>query len=172
MYKKKRDDVIFGVKGARYGAVVRAFASHRCGSVSNPGVDAICGLSFVVGFLPCSERFFSGYSGFLLPQKPPLPNSNSTRNQVDTKNHFVDIQPPNHYLLFMHVQNCCFTNPIQFLCRSCCFRRCSVLVEPPSSRLNKMSHSESLSSVDSDDSEWNFIPGVAQNIRAKRPRRS
>ena len=25
---------------------------------------AICGLSFVVGSLPCSERFFSGYSGF------------------------------------------------------------------------------------------------------------
>ena len=71
----------------------------------------------------------------------------------------------------MHVQNYCFTNPIQFLCRSRCCRRCSVLVEPPSSRLNKMSHSESLSSVDSDDSEWNFIPGVAPNIRAKRPKK-
>ena len=71
----------------------------------------------------------------------------------------------------MHVQNYCFANPIQFLCRSRCCRRCSVLVKPPSSRLNKMSHSESLSSVDSDDSEWSFIPGVAPNIRAKRPKK-
>ena len=71
----------------------------------------------------------------------------------------------------MHVQNCCFANPIQFLCRSRCCRRCSVLVEPPSSRLNKMYQSESPSSVDSDDSEWNFISGVAPNIRAKRPKK-
>ena len=61
--------VIFGARGARDGAVVRALASHRCGSVSNPGVDAICGLSFVVGFLPCSKRFFSGYSGLSLSSK-------------------------------------------------------------------------------------------------------
>ena len=40
-------------------------------------------VEFVVGSLPCSERFFSGYSGFPSPQKPAFPNSNSTRNQVD-----------------------------------------------------------------------------------------
>ena len=40
-------------------------------------------VEFVVGSLPCSERFFSGYSGFPSPQKPTLPNSHSTRNQVD-----------------------------------------------------------------------------------------
>ena len=34
-------------------------------------------VEFVIGSLPCSERFISRYSGF------PLPNSNSTRNQVD-----------------------------------------------------------------------------------------
>ena len=117
------------------------------------------------GFSPRTPVFPS-------PQNPTLPNSNSTRNQAETKNHLVDVLPPNHYLLFMHVQKFCFTNPIRFLCRSRCCRRCSVLVEPPSSRLNKMSHSESLSSVDSHDSEWNFIPGVAPNIRAKRLRRS
>ena len=33
------------VKG---GAAVRALASHKCGSGSNPGVDAICGLSFLL----------------------------------------------------------------------------------------------------------------------------
>ena len=50
--------------GERDGAVVRAFASHQCGSASNPGVDAIMWVEFVVASLFCSERFFSGYSGF------------------------------------------------------------------------------------------------------------
>ena len=41
-------------------------------------------VEFVVGSLPCSERFFSGYSGFPLSSKTNIfPNSNSTRNQVD-----------------------------------------------------------------------------------------
>ena len=35
----------------------------------------------VVGSLPCSERFSSGYSSF--PLKTNIPNSNSTKNQVD-----------------------------------------------------------------------------------------
>ena len=172
--QKKRDPRGFsGARGARDGAVVRALASQQCGPGSNPGVDAICGLSLLLVPSLAPRGFSLGTPVFPSPQKPALPNSNSTRNQVETKNHFVDVLPPNHYLLFMHVQNYCFANPIQFLCRSRCCRRCSVLlVEPPSSRLNKMSHSESLSSVDSDDSEWNFIPGVAPNIRAKRPRRS
>ena len=42
--------------------MVRALASHQCGPGSNPGVDAICGVGLLVGSLPCSERFFSGYS--------------------------------------------------------------------------------------------------------------
>ena len=37
-------------------------------------------VEFVVGSLPCSERFFSGYSGFPSPQKPIFPNSNSIWN--------------------------------------------------------------------------------------------
>ena len=40
-------------------------------------------VEFVVGSLLCSERFFSGYSGFPSPQKPTFPNSNSTMNEVD-----------------------------------------------------------------------------------------
>ena len=40
-------------------------------------------VEFVVGSLLCSERFFSGYSGFPSPQKPTFPNFNSTRIQVD-----------------------------------------------------------------------------------------
>ena len=48
--------------------MVRAIASHQCGPGSNPGVEAICGLSLLL-VLPCVERFFSGYSGFLLSLK-------------------------------------------------------------------------------------------------------
>ena len=61
---------------------------------------------FVVGSLPCSERFLSGYSGFTPPLKPTLPNSNSIWNarthellsapwvntlQFNTKIHFNDL---------------------------------------------------------------------------------
>ena len=54
--------------GSKVGAVVRALASHQCGPGSNPGVDAICRLSLLL-VLPCSERFFSRYSGFPLSSK-------------------------------------------------------------------------------------------------------
>ena len=56
----------FGSKG---GAVVRALTSQQCGPASNPGVDAICGLSLLLVSLLCPERFFSGYSGFHLSLK-------------------------------------------------------------------------------------------------------
>ena len=39
-------------------------------------------VEFVVGSLPCSERF-PGTTVFPSPQKPTFPNSNSTKNQVD-----------------------------------------------------------------------------------------
>ena len=42
------------IKGSKGGGVVRALASHQCGPGSNPGVDAICGLSLllVLSFAP------------------------------------------------------------------------------------------------------------------------
>ena len=46
-------------------------------------------VEFVVGSLPCSERFFSGYSGFPSPQKPTLPNSNSIWNARTRLNEFI-----------------------------------------------------------------------------------
>ena len=50
--------------------MVRALASHHCGPGSNPGVDTMCGLSLLLVLsLICSERFFSGYSGFPLSLK-------------------------------------------------------------------------------------------------------
>ena len=56
--------------------MVRALASHQCGRGSNPGVDMW--VEFVVGSLPCSERFFSGYSGF-----PLSPKTNTSKFQFD-----------------------------------------------------------------------------------------
>ena len=47
--------------------------------------------------------------------------------------------------------------------------RCLFFVEPPSFRLvNKISHLESFSSVDSDGSEWNVIPWFVANIQHKK----
>ena len=61
---------LFHYWGSKGGAVVRALASHQYCPSSNPGVDAICGLSFVVGFLPCYERFILRVLRF----SPPLKN--------------------------------------------------------------------------------------------------
>ena len=57
----------------------RARASHQCRPGSIPSVDAICGLSLLLG------RYFPprGSPLFPSPRKPTFPNFNSTRNQVD-----------------------------------------------------------------------------------------
>ena len=76
-------------RGARDGAVVRALASHQCGLGSNPGVDAICGLSLflVLSFAP--RGFSPGTPVFTSPQKPTLPNSNSIWNVRTHLNEFI-----------------------------------------------------------------------------------
>ena len=82
--------------GARDGAVGGALASYQYDLGSNPRIDTICGLKFLLvprGFSPVTPVFPS-------PQKPTLPNSNSTRNQVDkeplcgcatSKSFFIDL---------------------------------------------------------------------------------
>ena len=90
---------------------MRALASYQCGPGSNPGVDAIFGLSLLLVISQCPERFFSGYSGFPLSSKTNFPNSNSTRNQ--TKNHYVDVLPANSYLFIylfysFHLSGCSY----------------------------------------------------------------
>ena len=69
--------------GSKGGAVVRALSSHQCGPCSNPGVDAICGLSLLLALSLAPRGFSPGTTVFPSPQKPTFPNSNSTRNQVD-----------------------------------------------------------------------------------------
>ena len=43
--------------GSNGGALVRVHVSHQCGLGYNPSIDAIMWNEFVVGSLPCSERF-------------------------------------------------------------------------------------------------------------------
>ena len=62
---------------------MRALASHQCGPGSNPGVDAICGLSLLLVLSLAPRGFSPGTPVFPSPQKPTFPNSNSIRNQVD-----------------------------------------------------------------------------------------
>ena len=70
-------------RGARDGVVVRALASHHCCPGSNPGVDAICGLSLLLVLCFSPRGFSLGTPVFPSPEKPTFSNSNSTRNQVD-----------------------------------------------------------------------------------------
>ena len=55
--------------GINCGVVARALSFHQFG----PGFKSQCQrhmwVEFVIGSLPCSERFFSGYSGFPLSSK-------------------------------------------------------------------------------------------------------
>ena len=54
----------------------------RIWSGSNPGVDAICGLSLLLALFLVPRSFSPGTAVFPSPQKPTFPNSNSTTNQV------------------------------------------------------------------------------------------
>ena len=71
--------------------VVRALTSQQCGQGSNPGINAICGLSQLLVLL-CHERFFFRYSNFPLALKTlTLPNSNSIWNARTHFNEFLRI---------------------------------------------------------------------------------
>ena len=62
---------------------MRALASHKCDLGSNPGVDAICGLSLLLVLSLAPRGFSPGTPVFPSPQKPTFPNTNSTRYQVE-----------------------------------------------------------------------------------------
>ena len=68
--------------------MVRALASHQCGPGSNPGVDAICGLSLLLVLSLAPRGFSPGTPVFPSPQKPALPNSNSIWNARTRFNEF------------------------------------------------------------------------------------
>ena len=66
-----------------------ALASHQCGPGSNPGVGAICGLSFLLVLSITLRGFSPGTPVFPSPQKPTLPNSNSIWNARTGFNKFL-----------------------------------------------------------------------------------
>ena len=70
--------------------MVRALASHQCGPSSNPGVNAICGLSLLLVLSFALRGFSPGTPVFPCPQKRTFLNSSST--------HFVDLLSTNHSL--------------------------------------------------------------------------
>ena len=67
--------------------MMRALASHQCCPGSNPGFDAICGLSLSLVLSLAPGGFTSGTPRYSSPQKPTFLNSNLTRNQVDKEPH-------------------------------------------------------------------------------------
>ena len=54
-------------------AVVRALTSYQCGPGSNPGVDAICGLSLLLVLSFAPRGFSPGTLVFPSPQKTTFP---------------------------------------------------------------------------------------------------
>ena len=55
---------------------MRALASHQCGLGSNPGDDAVCGLSLLLVISFALRGFSLGTLVFPCPQKSTFPNSN------------------------------------------------------------------------------------------------
>ena len=94
-------EVLFqGSKAWHSGAM--AHASHQCGPGSNPGIDAICGLSLllVLSFAPRGFSPGTLVSPLLKHQHFQIPIRPGIRQ---TKNHFVDVLPPNHYLFIIYL---------------------------------------------------------------------
>ena len=78
-------------------------SAYQCGPGSNPGVDAICGLSLLL----VPSRLL-GEVFLLVPRFPAL-LENRSKFQFDqesgqTKSHFVDVLPSNHYLFIFYLK--------------------------------------------------------------------
>ena len=69
--KGEQGQELFCAWGCKGGAVVRALTSHQSDPGSNPGVDAICGLSLLL-VLSFAPRGFSGYSAFPFSSKTSI----------------------------------------------------------------------------------------------------
>ena len=63
--------------------MLRVLTSNQCDPGSNPDVDALCGLSLSLVLFLAPRGFSLGTLVLRSSQKTTLPNSNSTRNQVD-----------------------------------------------------------------------------------------
>ena len=69
--------------------MVRVLASHQCDRGSNPGLNAICGLSLLLVLSVALRGFTSGTPVFPSHPKPTLPNFNSIWNARTRLNEFI-----------------------------------------------------------------------------------
>jgi len=87
--------------------VVRELASQQCGLGAIP---ARCHMwvEFVVDqFSPCAEGFSSGSPVFLPPQKPPFPNSSSTKIEGLHENQLrVDVASSLNIIIYSRTRAC------------------------------------------------------------------
>ena len=98
--------VVGGGGGCKGGTVVRALASHQCGPDSNPGVDAIGGLSLLLVLSFTSRRISPGTP--VSPPPPPPPPSLSLKSNTwqipirssgaDLFNHEPGLQPLSEFI--------------------------------------------------------------------------
>ena len=73
--------------------MVRALASHQCGPGSNPGVDAICGLSLLLVLFSAPRGFSPGTPVF------PSPQNQHFKIPIQPGIYpYVDVLRPNRYL--------------------------------------------------------------------------
>ena len=89
--------------GAKDGAVVRALGSRQCGPGSNPGVDAICGLSLLLVLSFAPRGFSPGTPVFPSPQKPNFSNFQFDQESGDEEPVCgCVISKSNHIYFFIH----------------------------------------------------------------------
>ena len=94
----------FGKQGMAQWWECSPVSAYQCGPGSNPGVDAICGLSLLLVPSPLFQDVFLRvlrFPGLLknlyfqIPIRPGI---------WWTKNHFVDVLSPNHYLFIFYLK--------------------------------------------------------------------
>ena len=83
---EKSFSIFQGSKGV---AVVRALASHQWGLGSNPGFEAICGLSLLLVLSLAPRGFSPGTPDFPSAQRPTFPNSDSIWDTPTSLNEFL-----------------------------------------------------------------------------------
>ena len=78
--------------------------------VQIPASTPYVGVEFVVGSLPCSERFSLNTPAFPCPQKPTFSNSNSTTNRIDKEPLCRCATSKSLYILFIIIFICSSTD--------------------------------------------------------------
>ena len=78
----RKEKKYYWTQASKGRAAVRSLASHQCGAGWKSWRRCHMWVEFAVGYFPCSERFFSEYSGFPLSLK-----TNNSKFQFDLVTH-------------------------------------------------------------------------------------